>query len=493
MATARVRQLEHEYARPARGRGPARAPRPRPHRRDAAPTRPSSCRARSRTTSRRSSRATGCYAAMLNPKGRIVADMRILRARREELWLDTEADALEAVLRDLRMYKIGRQVEIADRTRRALDALADRARAARGRGRGAGRRALLPDRAEHSSWSPAPPADVCSWPHRRRASTCCWHARDRRRDARAALRRAGRRAGRRAEAAEIAAHRARPPALRRRHDARRTCPARPASSTARSASRRAATSARSRSPACTTAAIPNRHLRGLRAVGTGRAGHAAAAPASKRGRPRHLGGASPRARARSRSRSCGARSSPATRSPSAPERPAATVVELPFDADRWHLPGKCRIAARMRAAEGRPAVESRRATQTQRRRHLSSESPLLGGPLPAEAGAEEPRASAVAYDADADVYRLPGAGAPSRRSRRRCATSTGLLARARPGPPGRRLGPLGARLPARWSRCSTSTTGTGSGSRSRASRTSRRRAARCSPRTTPARCRRTRR
>src|SRR5690242_4994806 len=45
----------------------------------------------------------------------------------------------------------------------------------------------------------------------------------------------------------------------------------------------------------------------------------------------------------------------------------------------------------------------------QRRRHLSSESPLLGGPLPSGAGAEEPRGRAVAYDEDADVYLLPDA------------------------------------------------------------------------------------
>jgi tRNA-modifying protein YgfZ len=58
----------------------------------------------------------GCYAALLDPKAHILADMRILSAGRAELWLDTEPQALEAVLRHLRMYKIGRQVEISDRT-----------------------------------------------------------------------------------------------------------------------------------------------------------------------------------------------------------------------------------------------------------------------------------------------------------------------------------------------------------------------------------------
>ena len=39
--------------------------------------------------------------------------------------------------------------------------------------------------------------------------------------------------------------------------------------------------------------------------------------------------------------------------------------------------------------------------------HLSAESPLLGGPLPSEAGAEEPSRLRPEYDAEADVYRLP--------------------------------------------------------------------------------------
>jgi tRNA-modifying protein YgfZ len=58
----------------------------------------------------------GCYAALLDPKAHITADMRILSAGAADLWLDTEAEALQAVLGHLRMYKIGRQVEIADRT-----------------------------------------------------------------------------------------------------------------------------------------------------------------------------------------------------------------------------------------------------------------------------------------------------------------------------------------------------------------------------------------
>lgn len=62
----------------------------------------------------------GCYAAMLNPKGRVLADMRIVCAEPGRYLVDTESAALEAVLRDLRMYKIGRQVEVADIAERSL-------------------------------------------------------------------------------------------------------------------------------------------------------------------------------------------------------------------------------------------------------------------------------------------------------------------------------------------------------------------------------------
>jgi tRNA-modifying protein YgfZ len=56
----------------------------------------------------------GCYAALLNPKGRILADMRVIAVAPGELWLDLEAVAHETTLRELTMYKIGRKVEIAD-------------------------------------------------------------------------------------------------------------------------------------------------------------------------------------------------------------------------------------------------------------------------------------------------------------------------------------------------------------------------------------------
>ncbi len=58
----------------------------------------------------------GCYAALLDRKGHMQADMRVLRAAPESLLIDTEPGALHATRRHLEMYKIGRQVELEDRT-----------------------------------------------------------------------------------------------------------------------------------------------------------------------------------------------------------------------------------------------------------------------------------------------------------------------------------------------------------------------------------------
>ena len=59
------------------------------------------------------------------------ADMRVLRlGAPSEIWLDTEPEALAAALRHLQMYTIGREVEVDDRQRRARDPLADRPAAA---------------------------------------------------------------------------------------------------------------------------------------------------------------------------------------------------------------------------------------------------------------------------------------------------------------------------------------------------------------------------
>jgi folate-binding protein YgfZ len=56
----------------------------------------------------------GQHSALLDRKGHMQADMRVLRPTAEELWIETEAAALEAALRHLSMYSIGREVEIAD-------------------------------------------------------------------------------------------------------------------------------------------------------------------------------------------------------------------------------------------------------------------------------------------------------------------------------------------------------------------------------------------
>jgi len=56
----------------------------------------------------------GQYAALLDRKGHMQADMRVLRLSPEEIWIDTEPEAVAAALRHLEMYKIGREAAIAD-------------------------------------------------------------------------------------------------------------------------------------------------------------------------------------------------------------------------------------------------------------------------------------------------------------------------------------------------------------------------------------------
>jgi folate-binding protein YgfZ len=59
----------------------------------------------------------GAYAALLDRKGHLQGDMRVLRpGEGPDLLLDTEPEALEAVRRHLGMYKIGRQVDVVDAT-----------------------------------------------------------------------------------------------------------------------------------------------------------------------------------------------------------------------------------------------------------------------------------------------------------------------------------------------------------------------------------------
>ncbi len=59
---------------------------------------------------------TGCYSALLDRKGHMQADMRVLALADGAIWIDTEAVALEAVRRHLDTYKIGREVELEDLT-----------------------------------------------------------------------------------------------------------------------------------------------------------------------------------------------------------------------------------------------------------------------------------------------------------------------------------------------------------------------------------------
>jgi folate-binding protein YgfZ len=67
----------------------------------------------------------GLYAALLDRKGHMQADMRVLRPGEEPgLWLDLEPEGLEAARKHLQMYKIGREVEVRDATEeRALFSL----------------------------------------------------------------------------------------------------------------------------------------------------------------------------------------------------------------------------------------------------------------------------------------------------------------------------------------------------------------------------------
>jgi folate-binding protein YgfZ len=59
----------------------------------------------------------GAYAALLDRKGHMQSDLRVLRpGAGPDLWLDCEAVALPAVLKHLTMYSIGRDVSVEDAT-----------------------------------------------------------------------------------------------------------------------------------------------------------------------------------------------------------------------------------------------------------------------------------------------------------------------------------------------------------------------------------------
>lgn len=58
----------------------------------------------------------GCYAALLDRKGHLASDMRVLRLESAggDVWLDLETEPAEGVLKHLRTYSVGRDVEIQD-------------------------------------------------------------------------------------------------------------------------------------------------------------------------------------------------------------------------------------------------------------------------------------------------------------------------------------------------------------------------------------------
>jgi folate-binding protein YgfZ len=58
----------------------------------------------------------GCYAALLDRKGHLVSDLRVLRLESAggDIWLDLEPTPAATVLKHLRTYSIGRDVEIED-------------------------------------------------------------------------------------------------------------------------------------------------------------------------------------------------------------------------------------------------------------------------------------------------------------------------------------------------------------------------------------------
>ena len=71
----------------------------------------------------------GCYAAFLTPKGKMLGDVRVLNAG-DELLLDTERVALQALFNMIRRFSLGYDVELHKRTLGEWAAVADRPRRA---------------------------------------------------------------------------------------------------------------------------------------------------------------------------------------------------------------------------------------------------------------------------------------------------------------------------------------------------------------------------
>ncbi len=76
----------------------------------------------------------GAYSALLDRKGKMQADMRVLRLSDDEILVETEPDALDVCVRHLTMYSVGREVAVnaacrnpgAPQRRRARSRLAHR-------------------------------------------------------------------------------------------------------------------------------------------------------------------------------------------------------------------------------------------------------------------------------------------------------------------------------------------------------------------------------
>src|SRR3954470_1878659 len=56
----------------------------------------------------------GCYAGLLDRKGHMQGDMRVLVVDEEKVWIDTEPEAIAAARRLLEMYKVGRDADVVD-------------------------------------------------------------------------------------------------------------------------------------------------------------------------------------------------------------------------------------------------------------------------------------------------------------------------------------------------------------------------------------------
>lgn len=63
---------------------------------------------------------TGCYAALLDRKGKMRADMRVLRLAPDLILIETDAATSDEVLGHLDMYRIGRDAEVARREDEAV-------------------------------------------------------------------------------------------------------------------------------------------------------------------------------------------------------------------------------------------------------------------------------------------------------------------------------------------------------------------------------------